>query len=64
MQVTEKFLSEGKLKTATNVRAGNYSEGMKRRLSVSIALIGDPKLVFLDEPVNTHNTSTCQTERG
>jgi len=23
---------------------------MKRRLSVAVALIGDPKLVFLDEP--------------
>jgi ABC-type multidrug transport system ATPase subunit len=23
---------------------------MKRRLSVAIALVGDPKIVFLDEP--------------
>lgn len=35
------------------MRAGSYSGGMKRRLSVAIALIGDPKLVFLDEPVIT-----------
>ncbi|KAH3757745.1 ABC transporter [Pelomyxa schiedti] len=28
----------------------NLSGGMKRRLSVGIAVIGDPKIVFLDEP--------------
>jgi ABC-type multidrug transport system ATPase subunit len=33
-----------------NVRVVGYSGGMKRRLSVAIALIGDPKVVFLDEP--------------
>ncbi|KAL6599302.1 hypothetical protein ACP70R_045796 [Stipagrostis hirtigluma subsp. patula] len=27
-----------------------YSGGMKRRLSVAISLIGDPKVVFMDEP--------------
>jgi len=27
-----------------------YSGGMKRRLSVAIALIGNPKVVMLDEP--------------
>nr|GMC74272.1 ABC transporter A family member 7-like [Ipomoea batatas] len=30
--------------------AGKYSGGMRRRLSVAIALIGDPKIVYLDEP--------------
>lgn len=41
-----------KLTEALHMRAGNYSGGMKRRLSVAIALIGDPKIVCLDEPVN------------
>jgi ABC-type multidrug transport system ATPase subunit len=27
-----------------------YSRGMRRRLSVAMALIGDPKLIILDEP--------------
>lgn len=48
--VTEKSLAEVKLTDAAKVRAGSYSGGMKRRLSVAIALIGDPKMVFLDEP--------------
>ena len=34
--------------------AGTYSGGMKRRLSVGIASIGTPKIIFLDEPVSTH----------
>ena len=31
-------------------RAGKYSGGMKRRVSVAMALVQDPKVVFLDEP--------------
>ena len=30
--------------------AKNLSGGQKRKLSVGIALIGDPKIIFLDEP--------------
>lgn len=30
--------------------AGTYSGGNKRKLSVAIALIGNPPVVFLDEP--------------
>ena len=63
MQVAEQSPDQVKLSQAANVRAGSYSGGMKRRLSVAIALIGDPKLVFLDEPVETcqnfHNFTYC-----
>ncbi|KAK2663995.1 hypothetical protein Ddye_002569 [Dipteronia dyeriana] len=48
--VAEKSLEEVKLNGSAKIRAGSYSGGMKRRLSVAIALIGDPKLVILDEP--------------
>ncbi|GKV14092.1 hypothetical protein SLEP1_g25013 [Rubroshorea leprosula] len=48
--VVQKSLEEVKLTEAAKVRAGSYSGGMKRRLSVAAALIGDPKLVILDEP--------------
>jgi len=30
--------------------SGSYSGGMKRRLSVAISLMGNPKVVYLDEP--------------
>ncbi|KAB2055398.1 hypothetical protein E1A91_A11G036400v1 [Gossypium mustelinum] len=48
--VVQKSLEEVRLTEAAKVRAGSYSGGMKRRLSVAVALLGDPKLVILDEP--------------
>ncbi|KAL8225641.1 hypothetical protein R6Q57_018198 [Mikania cordata] len=48
--VVQKSLAEVKLSESARVRTRSYSGGMKRRLSVAIALIGEPKLVVLDEP--------------
>ena len=33
-----------------------YSGGMKRRLSVAISLMGNPAVVYLDEPSTVRNT--------
>jgi len=33
-----------------NKRAGTFSGGMKRRLSVAISTLGDPRILFMDEP--------------
>jgi hypothetical protein len=44
------LLEQVQLMSAANKRSQSYSGGMKRRLSVALALLGDPQLVFLDEP--------------
>jgi ABC-2 type transport system ATP-binding protein len=40
------------LETAAKRRAGAYSLGMGQRLGIAGALLGDPRIVMFDEPVN------------
>lgn len=40
------------LSTRANSKVKTYSQGMKQRLGIAIALVHDPKLIILDEPTN------------
>ncbi|HJV31084.1 MAG TPA: ATP-binding cassette domain-containing protein [Bacillales bacterium] len=49
-QVADNLLAKFGLRDAANRRADQYSGGMKRRLDISMSLIGKPAVIFLDEP--------------
>jgi ABC-type multidrug transport system ATPase subunit len=49
-EVVNTKLTELDLLDYTDVPAGTLSGGNKRKLSVAMALVGEPELVFLDEP--------------
>lgn len=48
----EKLIELVGLKDRIHERVGKYSLGMKQRLGLAAALIGNPKLLILDEPTN------------
>ena len=47
-----------------NKRAGGYSMGMRQRLGLAAALLGDPKVVILDEPANGLDPEGIRWLRG
>ena len=48
--ISAKMLKAFSLENRKNEKAKNLSGGLSRRLSIAMALISEPKLVFLDEP--------------
>lgn len=48
--IADELLARFSLTEAGDRRAASYSGGMRRRLDIAMSLIGEPKIIFLDEP--------------
>jgi len=49
-KIADDLLARFSLTEAGGRRAGTYSGGMRRRLDIAMSLIGNPPVIFLDEP--------------
>jgi ABC-2 type transport system ATP-binding protein len=49
-QIADALLERFALAEASGRRVGTYSGGMRRRLDIAMSLIGEPPVIFLDEP--------------
>jgi len=49
-RVATELLERFDLTEAAGKPASTYSGGMKRRLDIAMTLVGDPRIIFLDEP--------------
>ncbi len=51
------------LKQAANRKFGGYSKGMKRKLTITAAIIHEPRILFLDEPTTGLDVASARQVR-
>jgi len=49
-EIADRMLARFSLSDAGTRKAATYSGGMRRRLDIAMSLIGEPPIIFLDEP--------------
>jgi ABC-2 type transport system ATP-binding protein len=49
-EIVDALLHQTNLYAVRNEKLGGYSGGMRQRFGVAVALLGDPKLIIVDEP--------------
>jgi ABC-2 type transport system ATP-binding protein len=60
----DEVLAQAGLEKAARRKAGGYSLGMRQRLGIAAALLGDPPVLMLDEPFNGMDPEGTRAMRG
>jgi ABC-2 type transport system ATP-binding protein len=60
----DQVIAQAGLESAARRKAGGYSLGMRQRLGIAAALLGDPPVLMMDEPFNGMDPEGIRWMRG
>ncbi len=60
----DEVIAQAGLESAAKRKAGGYSLGMRQRLGIAAALLGDPPVLMMDEPFNGMDPEGIMWMRG